>query len=135
MRFTHINEEELNIVAAKAVIEFVDSANGGRGHGACGGAKDQQNVLLLGEIAQANGLAIQGYRLEIGRSLARPGAGEGGLCQILKKFAGKVLVVVTTEAQHFCSYVPRSLRVSISATSDALGDNGIRCRSCSRCFL
>src|SRR5437879_8601707 len=76
MRFTHVDEEELDAIAAKTLIKLVDAANGSSGHGAGGRAKNQQNILLFGEVAETDSLAVKGAGLEIRRSLTRSGTGK-----------------------------------------------------------
>src|SRR5262245_43778742 len=104
MSFANIHKEEFDVIAAETLIKLVDADDGMGRHGAGGGAERQKNVLLAGEVLEPDRLGLQADSLEIRGSLTRSGTRKRSLGQIVKDVAGKVLVIVAAEAQHFYSW-------------------------------
>src|SRR5215470_6380787 len=76
MGLANVNEEKFDVVTAEAIIQLVDAANSAGRHGAGGRTEDQQDILLITEVAQTDGFALERDSLEVRGALTRHRAGK-----------------------------------------------------------
>src|ERR1051326_7349218 len=81
MRFTDVDKEKFDLVAAKTVIQLVDPGDATGGHGASSRTEDQQTIFLFDKIAETDVFAFERGGLEVRRAFPRARAGKGGLGQ------------------------------------------------------